>query len=231
MTPHDQSVPCFYHGAACGIPYGFCHCRCGKKTNIIQQTQRRQGDIKGKPFRFVGRHGRRAPRPDSRVVVINGVEYQTIPLTKGMEAIVDIVDYERLAQHCWYAQEATTRSGFYAMRTEGHAEEKITISMHGEVFGALKPDHIDGDGLHNWRTNLRAATVWENGWNYLGNSRNTSGFRGVTRKRNRWRASLMVKRVLVLAKDFDSKEEAARAVDEAVKEYHGAFARLNFPEG
>lgn len=231
MTIPQPILPfCICGDPRCTVPYGFCHCECGNRTTINFQTQRSKNHLKGKPCRYVSGHNKRTMRPQSRLVTIDGDEYQTVPLTRGKEAIVDFVDYGRIAQHFWYAQKTETRSGFYAARTEGHGPDKKTIFMHAEIFGAPRPDHIDGDGLHNWRNNLRAATTAENGWNYHGHSKNTSGYRGVTRKRNKWQASLMVNRVLILSKCFDTKEEAARAVDVAVLEHHGKFARLNFPE-
>ncbi len=38
------------------IPYGYCHCGCGKKTNISKRTDNNAGCIKGEPRRFVAGH-------------------------------------------------------------------------------------------------------------------------------------------------------------------------------
>jgi hypothetical protein len=38
------------------IPYGYCHCGCGQKTNIAPQTALSKGWTKGKPVRFVTGH-------------------------------------------------------------------------------------------------------------------------------------------------------------------------------
>jgi hypothetical protein len=38
------------------IPYGYCHCGCGQKTEMARQTHRKKGWIKGEPYRFVPRH-------------------------------------------------------------------------------------------------------------------------------------------------------------------------------
>lgn len=49
MQPHDS------------IPYGFCHCGCGQKTNLAKQS--RYGYIKGEPVRFIHGHQGRVFRP------------------------------------------------------------------------------------------------------------------------------------------------------------------------
>jgi hypothetical protein len=38
------------------IPYGYCHCGCGQKTNIVKETQNSVGHIKGQPMRYVFGH-------------------------------------------------------------------------------------------------------------------------------------------------------------------------------
>lgn len=41
------------------VPYGFCHCGCGQKTNIAKKPDRRVGVAKGEPYRFLAGHGSR----------------------------------------------------------------------------------------------------------------------------------------------------------------------------
>lgn len=40
-------------------PYGYCHCGCGKKTNILQFSNKRTGAIKGQPSKFLSGHSQR----------------------------------------------------------------------------------------------------------------------------------------------------------------------------
>lgn len=54
------------------VPFGYCHCGCGKKTNIAKSTVARWGFVKGQPHKFLCGHGRAtkpvgstiAPNPD-----------------------------------------------------------------------------------------------------------------------------------------------------------------------
>ena len=38
------------------IPYGYCHCGCGQKTNLAPQTQSRDGWVKGEPLKYLRGH-------------------------------------------------------------------------------------------------------------------------------------------------------------------------------
>jgi len=38
------------------IPYGYCHCGCGKKTNIAKVTRNNRGQKKGEPVHFIYNH-------------------------------------------------------------------------------------------------------------------------------------------------------------------------------
>ena len=38
------------------IPYGYCHCGCGQKTNIAKITNRKCGHEKGKPYTYLLGH-------------------------------------------------------------------------------------------------------------------------------------------------------------------------------
>ena len=47
MQPHDTTND---------IPYGYCHCGCGRKTNLAPQTQRAKGWVKGEPLKWIHGH-------------------------------------------------------------------------------------------------------------------------------------------------------------------------------
>lgn len=38
------------------IPYGYCHCGCGRKTSLAKQSSARDGHVKGEPVRFCSGH-------------------------------------------------------------------------------------------------------------------------------------------------------------------------------
>lgn len=46
------------------IEFGYCHCGCGQKTNIITKTLHKRGHVKGQPLRYITGHNRTIePKP------------------------------------------------------------------------------------------------------------------------------------------------------------------------
>lgn len=43
------------------IPYGYCHCGCGQKTNLADYTNPKNGWIKGEPMRYLLNHWQNKP--------------------------------------------------------------------------------------------------------------------------------------------------------------------------
>lgn len=41
------------------MPYGYCHCRCGQKTNLAKQNDPEHGHVLGEPFKFLKGHSAR----------------------------------------------------------------------------------------------------------------------------------------------------------------------------
>ncbi len=153
-------------------------------------------------------------------------EFITIPLTKGMVAIVDRED-AGLAALNWCA--SNTGKRWYALRQENG----VRIYLHRAIMGLDGPrvDHIDGNGLNNRRSNLRHATNSQNLANAGKKRHNTSGFKGVHwyAAGKKWVASIRSNNQVTHLGYFDSAESAARAYDNAALVLHGDFAHLNFP--
>lgn len=96
-----------------------------------------------------------------------------IPLTKGLVALVDDVDYERVMEHKWCASIESRGTKVYAIRwskvsdpEHQEAGRQVKIRMHRWLMGMPKwipggliVDHRDRDGLNNQKeSNLRKAT-------------------------------------------------------------------------
>lgn len=95
-------------------------------------------------------------------------------------------------------------------------------------------DHVDGDSLNNRIENLREATQSQN----MGNSRmkntNTSGYKGVTFRKDtkKWSAGIMVNGKHISLGSYLSKEDAANAYANGAKKFFGSFAKAtNRAEG
>lgn len=155
-----------------------------------------------------------------------------IPLSRGLVALVDDGDYERVVQvGSWYAD--PNRRTFYARHNYWTPERKCkALKMHRFITGWDYVDHINGDGLDNRRANLRPVTSAQNAQNRRRRSDNTSGFKGVSpgRGRGKWEATVYSAGQRHHLGTFLRPEDAARAYDSAAAELFGQFARLNFPK-
>lgn len=140
-----------------------------------------------------------------------------IPLTRGAFAIVDPEDFETLCKMRW-----CLKAGYAARFGE---------SMHAQILRVPEgfvPDHIDGNGLNNRRSNLRVATPAQNAANSR-RSVSASGYRGVRQRATCFQARVAIDLKPVIIGTFATAEEAARARDDFMWERHGEFAILNFP--
>lgn len=150
-----------------------------------------------------------------------------ISLTRGKETCVDLVDWDRVKEHRWYALRC--KNQFYA-RKSVWVEGKCTwISLHRFLMGenAQDIDHEDGDGLNNRRDNLRPCSHASNQANKRMSRNNTSGFKGVVKSGPKWRARIEIRGTLHSLGSFTDPADAARAYNVAAKKAFGEFARLN----
>jgi hypothetical protein len=90
-------------------------------------------------------------------------------------------------------------------------------------------DHRDGNGLNNQRHNLRICTAKENGRNQRINSVNTSGYKGVSWKKDqhKWLSQIIVDNRAYNLGTFVCPLRAAKAYNDAAEKYFGEFARPN----
>jgi hypothetical protein len=155
-----------------------------------------------------------------------------IPLTRGMVALVDDEDYAWLMQWRWRLLPSKNNC-FYATTSVPSGGKNKSISMHRMILKTPKgmlTDHIDGNGLNNQRSNLRACTSLQNSRNKARESSATYAYKGIQPVGNKWRARLFVPGKKHHIGVYATPEEAARAYDKAAIQEFGEFARLNFPQ-
>lgn len=86
-------------------------------------------------------------------------------------------------------------------------------------------DHINGIRDDNRLINLREATSGQNAKNVCVRRNNTSGFKGVSIKRDRWLAQIQVNGKKKHLGYFSSKEAAVTAYASAAEKLFGQFVR------
>jgi len=159
-----------------------------------------------------------------------------IPLTRGMSAIVDTEDFERVSALTWHAVNTPKGSQWwYAEHRYKDGRVSRGFSLHRFILGvtdpAIKVDHRDGNGLNNSKTNLRSCTPAQNRANSRKQPNTTSRFKGVHRRKTETKfvAAIKIANKSKYLGAFENEEDAARAYDAAAKAHHGEFAKPNFP--
>ena len=152
-----------------------------------------------------------------------------IQLTQGKHALVDDEDFEFLSQWKWhlshgYAQRSINVSRF------GNGKKTKTIRMHRTIMQLSERtsiDHINGDGLDNRKSNLRACTGKQNQQNRK--THYNKRFKGVNwhRRVSKWQTSIRVDGKLRHLGYFIDEIEAAKMYNKAALQYFGEYARLN----
>jgi hypothetical protein len=147
-----------------------------------------------------------------------------IELTKGLKAIVDDEDYEKLSQYRWNAN--WTGTVHYAHRLNG----KEHVYMHRMIMSPLpgyEIDHINKNTLDNRKSNLRIVHKSYQRANSKKRKDSRSKYKGV-----KLRGKHISARIRVNGKErhlgmFKTQEEAALAYNQAALKYFGDYAQLN----
>lgn len=152
-----------------------------------------------------------------------------ITSTNGITCVVDDDAPAEIFNYKWYAYLSGERRYF---RCQIGSKRK-NIFLHRMIIDAKEGqsvDHINGDTLDNRRSNLRSATIQQNNFNRRRGPKAKTGFRGVEREWNKYRAYVQFNKKTYRLHGFDNPVDAAKARDRLAKELHGEFAVLNFPE-
>lgn len=149
---------------------------------------------------------------------------KTIPLTRGIVALVDDDDFERLNKHKWFSDSF----GYAVRRMTIGKKKQIVIRMHREIFVEIDAnthvDHINGNPSDNRRANLRACTHAQNCKNRGKGKNNTTGFKGVSFEQGAWVAKIMKDGKSFYLGRHESPEHAYEMYCLAADMLHGEFA-------
>lgn len=97
------------------IPYGYCHCGCGKLTAIAKKTQASQGDVAGKPRKYIRFH---QPKPGRKRLT----DEQFIEALWGK---VDTSPGQGPKGECWCFTGSTDDDGYGVMRRADYPPQRV----------------------------------------------------------------------------------------------------------
>ena len=154
-----------------------------------------------------------------------------IQLSQGKVALVDDEDFEMLNRYKWSAMRgANTYYAYTHIILE--SGKRTSIAMHRVIMQTpvgYETDHRDRNGLNNQRFNLRICTHSQNQGNRKLTKGSLSGYKGIGwhKRDKKWWSKIVFERRAIYLGYFDSKEEAAKAYNEAAIKYHNSFVCLN----
>jgi hypothetical protein len=149
----------------------------------------------------------------------------------GETFLVDAEDASLFASHSWRID----HNG-YVRRTDWSTRKSKTLFAHLMVIdvpNGMCVDHINGDKTDNRKSNLRVATRRQNNCNRGIQAHNTSGYIGVSFRKDtdNWTACISVDGKPRKLGTYDCPKDAARVRDFWAVDTQGEFARLNEIDG
>lgn len=151
--------------------------------------------------------------------------YVVLYTTKGEPFYVDLEDFEKIKDICWYISD----EGYITGSIKGKK-----VRLHRYIMNC--PDNMDVDHIHgcltrndNRKENLRIVTRSQNLMNTRLKKTNTSGVTGVNwhKASQKWRARITVGEKEIYLGIFDNFEDAVKVRKEAEEKYFGEYSYGN----
>lgn len=168
---------------------------------------------------------------------VAGLSWRFLQLTQDQSSIVDGTKINKLRENYWHAAWNEPTQSYYAVRGssvhEGFGDKQYTVRMHRSLMGLNKSDkrrvdHENCDTLDNRMCNLRFATHAENMRNRKLQRNNTTGYKGVTKRKgyNRWIAQISINGTPTKLGSAKTPHGAYKLYCAAANRLYGSFARL-----
>ena len=207
--------------------YWWCDCDCGTKNVAVSGVSLRYGDTKScgciqkEKALEVGRLNRKYNTYDLSGKY--GIGYAS---NTNKEFYFDLEDYDLIKDYTWH--EDAYGYLFSDINHKRCAMHRIIMLKENHYDLSIKIDHIHGRESRNdnRKLNLRQATSQENNRNKTYISSATSGFIGVSfrKDRNKWRAYIAINRQQINLGVYEDYTDAVRARLNAEIKYFSEFA-------
>lgn len=203
-----------------------CKCSCGNPSDIIicghNLTRKNRGTLScgclAKEKSAIRIYNASKKYNDYEVQE----DYVIMYTTKGEPFFVDLEDFWRVKDYCWYKN----KQGYIASQ-----QNRKGILLHDLIMNCPKGyvvDHIgNNDTLNDCRkSNLRIGTRSQNGFNRRAYKNNKTGVVGVrySEKRKKYEAYITVNKKRIYLGRFDVFEDAVDARKKAEHKYSGEWS-------
>lgn len=210
-----------------GLAIWKCKCDCGNENFLIStdKLKKRLDPSCGcdKEEKIKKRYRKNYQQCKYDLSGKHGIGYDT----RNRKFYFDLEDYEKIKNYCWYVTSEGYVSSYRRVTEEG---KRIQIFLHRfllnlpDKYNYNDPigEHINRDPLDNRKQNLRILpSNSENMLNKKIYKNNTSGYRGIRYKNNKWLVRLWYKKENVLCKKCTTLEEAIKIRQEHELKYFG----------
>jgi hypothetical protein len=145
----------------------------------------------------------------------------------GLDVLIDDEMAEVILSYKWHVK-SRHRGIYFATSMPTENGGKKPVFLHRFIMGnppGMMIDHRNGNHFDNRRKNLRICGNSQNSRNTKLFVTNTTGYRGVTRRGNKFEASIKFEGHWKYLGRFEKPDEAAAAYEKAARELFGEFYR------
>lgn len=160
-------------------------------------------------------------------------EFGICYLNNGKQVLFDIEDYDLIKDYYWQEN----KYGYIVSQIQNNGiitGLRINRLIMGLENGDKRVvDHIQHNLLDNRKSQLRIVTYSQNGQNQTLNSKNTSGYTGVSwsKKYNKWRVYIKLNGKQIFLGYYNNIDDAVNARHSAEDKYFGEYSYKNSMEG
>lgn len=170
----------------------------------------------------------------------DGLPFRRIPLTRGVYALVDAEDYDRVMLWRWTAPIHPDKEKQHVITSHCLDEsvrpfKYVRLTLQHLVLQCRRQmllDHANRNPLDNRKRNIRPCNSYQNAQNKGRFRNNHSGYKGVWKctHSSTYQTCINANGEKINLGNFRTAHEAAFMRDIATVKYHGRYGVLNFPE-